>query len=81
LAFEASVRPIRDFITSKEHENRKLAELRDSLLPKLMSGEIRVSAGDKNKNYFKAQPKNILVASAFLSLFEKGCNNKSSTGT
>jgi type I restriction enzyme S subunit len=46
LAFEASVRPIRDFITSKEHENRKLAELRDSLLPKLMSGEIRVYAGE-----------------------------------
>jgi len=41
-AFEACVRPIRDLVAGKEQENRKLVELRDTLLPKLMSGEIRV---------------------------------------
>jgi hypothetical protein len=30
--------------TSKFHESRTLAELRDALLPKLLSGELRVPA-------------------------------------
>ncbi|WP_394415212.1 restriction endonuclease subunit S [Sulfitobacter sp. 1A12126] len=41
-AFEMIVRPWRERIVSGIHENRTLAALRDSLLPKLMSGEIRV---------------------------------------
>jgi type I restriction enzyme S subunit len=42
-AFEATVSPIDDHIEVKEHESRTLAALRDTLLPKLISGEIRVS--------------------------------------
>ena len=38
--------PIYDLILSNRIENRKLAETRDALLPKLMSGEIDVSAID-----------------------------------
>ncbi|MDO4493376.1 MAG: restriction endonuclease subunit S [Clostridia bacterium] len=34
--------PIYDLVISNRVENRKLAELRDSLLPKLMSGEIEL---------------------------------------
>ena len=37
------LRPIYDLIISNRVENRKLASLRDTLLPKLMSGEIDVS--------------------------------------
>ena len=37
------LRPIYDMIISNRLENRKLASLRDELLPKLMSGEIDVS--------------------------------------
>ena len=43
-AFEDHARPIRDLITSRENENRQLAELRDALLSRLMTGEIRVPA-------------------------------------
>ena len=41
-AFEAALSSMRDRIVAGVHEARNLAELRDSLLPKLMSGEIRV---------------------------------------
>lgn len=36
--------PIYDLIINQHIENRKLSMLRDSLLPKLMSGELGVSA-------------------------------------
>ena len=38
--------PIYDLVISNRIENRKLASLRDELLPRLMSGEIDVSAID-----------------------------------
>ena len=39
--------PLVEHIINNERENRTLAETRDLLLPKLMSGEIRVSDADK----------------------------------
>jgi type I restriction enzyme S subunit len=41
-AFEAISGPWRDKILQNIHESRTLAALRDALLPKLMSGELRV---------------------------------------
>lgn len=41
-AFDDSARPLFDRIVSNERENRTLAATRDFLLPKLMSGEVRV---------------------------------------
>lgn len=38
--FESNVKPIMGNIANNSLENRKLAELRDTLLPKLMNGEI-----------------------------------------
>ena len=45
-AFEAMVAPIDDQIRCNETECRFLSQLRDALLPKLMSGEIDVSKVD-----------------------------------
>jgi type I restriction enzyme S subunit len=42
-AFEAVVRPMDDMIRANYEENCRLQELRDSLLPRLMSGEVDVS--------------------------------------
>ena len=42
-AFETVVRPMDDMIRSNYEENCRLQELRDSLLPKFMSGEVDVS--------------------------------------
>lgn len=41
--FNDTVRPLFDLIISNQQENQHLSELRDSLLPKLMSGELDVS--------------------------------------
>ena len=41
-AFDLHIRPIFSKVVSNLRENQTLAELRDTLLPKLMSGEIRV---------------------------------------
>jgi len=41
-AFEAALSSMRDRIVAGVHEARTLATLRDTLLPKLMSGELRV---------------------------------------
>lgn len=41
--FETKVRPLYDAMKKNEMESKKLSELRDSLLPKLMSGELDVS--------------------------------------
>ena len=43
LQFENSVAPMYKMMNTNEDQCRKLAELRDALLPKLMSGEIDVS--------------------------------------
>lgn len=40
INFENSVKPIMEKISSNTLENKKLVELRDTLLPKLMNGEI-----------------------------------------
>jgi type I restriction enzyme S subunit len=40
--FTATIRPMIDRIIANIHESRSLAELRDALLPKLLSGELRV---------------------------------------
>jgi type I restriction enzyme S subunit len=42
LAFEERCRPMRERILANIHESRTLADLRDALLPRLMSGELRV---------------------------------------
>jgi len=41
--FTDLIRPMIDRILANIHESRTLAELRDTLLPKLLSGEINVS--------------------------------------
>jgi type I restriction enzyme S subunit len=43
-AFDKQVRPLYARVVSNERETRTLAALRDALLPKLLSGEIRVGA-------------------------------------
>ena len=42
-AFCSIVSPMYDLIENNTKENQKLAETRDKLLPKLMSGELDVS--------------------------------------
>lgn len=42
--FEAIARPIDVLVRNNETESRKLEQLRDTLLPKLMSGEVDVSS-------------------------------------
>lgn len=46
-AFEGLTMPFRDVMAALDVESRKLAELRDYLLPKLLSGEVRVNASEK----------------------------------
>ena len=46
-AFDHVARPLLDRIICNERENRSLAATRDLLLPKLMSGEIRVRDAEK----------------------------------
>ena len=41
-AFEAKTHPMRRWIGEAERESRRLAEMRDCLLPKLLSGEVHV---------------------------------------
>ena len=41
--FNNTARPLFDLIISNQRENQQLSELRDTLLPKLMSGELGVS--------------------------------------
>ena len=44
VSFHSATAPMFETIKTRQRENTRLAELRDSLLPKLMSGEIDVSA-------------------------------------
>ncbi|MFD1792258.1 restriction endonuclease subunit S [Ochrobactrum teleogrylli] len=46
LAFESLVMPLRDLVTSNSEQSLTLAETRDLLLPKLMSGEICLSEAE-----------------------------------
>ena len=46
-AFEDVVGPIDDQIRANESEIKTLTELRDFLLPKLLSGEIRLRDAEK----------------------------------
>lgn len=46
-AFTAKIRPLVELIISNIHEGRVLVELRDSLLPRLLSGELRVSDAER----------------------------------
>jgi type I restriction enzyme S subunit len=43
-AFESIARPLDEFVAASEIESRKLADMRDYLLPKLLSGQVRVEA-------------------------------------
>ena len=44
-AFEKVAMPLRDFIAAGDKESAKLATLRDYLLPRLLSGQVRVGEG------------------------------------
>jgi type I restriction enzyme S subunit len=46
-AYEMRVSPLDDRVEVNERENRSLAALRDSLLPKLISGELRVKDAER----------------------------------
>ena len=43
VCFSEKVRPYYEYINSLKSENDSLAELRDTLLPKLLSGELSVA--------------------------------------
>ena len=46
-AFTAKVAPLYERITSNVRQSRNLATIRDALLPKLLSGEIRVAEAER----------------------------------
>jgi len=46
-AFTACVRPLLDSIDANNKQTQTLAEVRDTLLPKLLSGEIRVKDAER----------------------------------
>jgi len=46
-AFEQLAKPLFARLVSNEHECRTLAALRDALLPKLISGELRVPDAER----------------------------------
>ena len=46
-AFEGHAASFRAQIAANEKENRTLAAIRDALLPKLLSGEVRVKDAEK----------------------------------
>ena len=50
VAFDRSIRPCYERIVSNEHESRGLVEVRETLLPKLVSGKLRVCSGLATKN-------------------------------
>lgn len=45
-AFTRFIQPMLDYICANLHQSRTLAALRDTLLPKLLSGEMRIHAAD-----------------------------------
>lgn len=49
-AFTEQVSPLMERMVTNIHESRTLAELRDALLPKLMSGELRLKEAEESVN-------------------------------
>jgi type I restriction enzyme S subunit len=47
VIFDRLARPLYQQVVARERESRTLAALRDTLLPKLMSGELRVMDAEK----------------------------------
>jgi len=47
LRLEEALRPLDQRVAAAFHENEALADLRDALLPKLMSGEIQVRDAER----------------------------------
>ena len=47
LEFSSAVDPLLNRISVCEAENKTLAELRDALLPKLISGELRIPKAEQ----------------------------------
>ena len=47
-AFQSLIQPLFNRIDANIHEARTLAQTRDLLLPKLMSGEIRLKDAEKS---------------------------------
>ena len=45
--FQQIVGPMHDLIISNIHESRTLAKLRDTLLPRLISGKLRIPDAEK----------------------------------
>jgi len=52
--FEKIAKPIMSLIKQKDEESRTLAALRDTLLPKLISGEVRIPVDTAPQNTHKA---------------------------
>lgn len=46
-AFMEQVKPVHDRIASNVRQNRSLAVMRDALLPKLVTGEVRVPDAER----------------------------------
>ena len=46
VSFQKTIAPLFDLMEARQQESKQLAELRDALLPKLMSDEIDVSEID-----------------------------------
>ncbi len=46
-AFEEQVSPLHEMILSNEKQSQYLAALRDALLPKLVSGDVRVKDSER----------------------------------
>ncbi len=46
IAYQNVARPLDDLVASSEVESRRLAAMRDYLLPRLLSGSIRVEAAN-----------------------------------
>ncbi|MCU8269130.1 hypothetical protein M2G84_21315 [Vibrio vulnificus] len=46
-AYQKLVKPLYDAITSNARQNEQLSSLRDTLLPKLLSGEIELEANER----------------------------------
>ena len=56
-AFTAKVAPLYSKITANLHQSRTLATLRDTLLPKLLSGELSVAGGSFSELLSGANPR------------------------
>jgi len=46
-AFEHVAAPLSTYISANDEENRTLAAIRDALLPKLLSGDLRIAEAER----------------------------------